>query len=147
MYESDAHGQLLNMGGKLGLRYLGCHKPNSKASLLEPKRAVCLGFNNLTTVIVLGRSLQNCDGIGTGTVPSDKYILPFCTNFPSHDSFVIMKASLFYDVKKGVKGGKNQITKGHLQHYHVLVGFQMTVSGKRHMTTCPSTSQTLLSPK
>jgi len=79
--------------------------------------------------------LQNCDDLGED--PTSKYILPFCTNFPSHDSFVISKASLFYEAKPNLS--KDKLDKADvLLDYHVLAGFQMTVSGSGKFQDKPS---------
>ena len=89
LYESEAHGKLLNTREPLALQYLGCHKPNGDGSILQPRQTVSLNLNTLATQIVLGRSLHNCEDLGDD--PTSKYILLFCT----HNSFVILKASLY----------------------------------------------------
>jgi hypothetical protein len=135
LYESDSHRKLLNMRDPLVLEYLGCHKPNGDGSLLKPRQRVTLNLNALATNIVLGRSLQNCGDLGDD--PTSKYILPFCTNFPSLDSFVISKASVFYERKPKLPKKKLN-TAETLLDCHVLVGFQMTVSGSGKFADKPS---------
>ena len=82
----------------------------------------------LTAKVVLGRLLRKLVLAPTDSVES-VYLLPFCTNFPSHNSFTFVKASKFYDAAAHLSNSARTQTTAFLEGTYVLVAFQMTVSG------------------
>lgn len=78
--------------------------------------------------IILGRSLSNVQ-LTPGNSAESIYLLPFCTNFPSHDSSVFMKASEIYVPSASPSTQAHAEVAAELAASYVLVGFQMAVSG------------------
>jgi hypothetical protein len=66
------------------------------------------------------------------------FVLPFCTNFQSHDSFIIVTASELLEPCRGLQPTDKCIAENWLVGLHVLVGFQMTISGSGKYKDEPS---------
>lgn len=130
LYEIEMHKMLGGGSSHMDAFLLGCHEASRiHVRNVKAKQTACFGFNAVRQFNFPGHSLENFCFASDADVEK-AYIQPIATNFPTHDSFVLMKASTFFE---GLPG-KNQSLDGLL----VLVGLQMTVSGSGDVQDKPS---------
>jgi hypothetical protein len=131
LYENEMH-KLLAVGNSqtATATRLGCYQPNAnKCKDRTAKDEVSLSFGGLGVLCFPGQSLENFVFDDKSEL-ANAYILPITSNFPTHDSFVLMKASVFFDRTPGENSFHDDAW--------VLVGLQMTVSGSSEARDKPS---------
>lgn len=132
LYEPEVH-RMITGGNKIACKatLLGVHIPvRDKFPGLLVKNSVDIEVGDSEAIYFPGRSLRNFQFCDANEIPN-AYLLPVSTNFPTHDSFKLMKASMFFE---GKHAGGVAID----EDLWVLVGFQMTVSGSGEATDKPS---------
>ncbi|KAL3905230.1 MAG: hypothetical protein SGILL_009759 [Bacillariaceae sp.] len=130
LYEIEMHKQLSGGGLRMEAFLLGCHEASRKhVTNVQAKQSASLDFKAVLPCNFPGYSLENfC--IESDADVEKMYIQPIATNFPTHDSFVLTKASAFFEPLPG----KKVCLDGLL----VLVGLQITVSGSGDSKDKPS---------
>lgn len=137
LYEESMHRQLLERPTELRLRYLGHHEKHVSTNYRQKEDVTLRLPASLRVKVALGFSLSAVEWADNDLCDST-YVQPFGPNFPCHDAFVFVKASMFYELNPALDKKQSVLLQRHLDESFVLVGLQMTVSGSGHYADKPS---------
>ena len=143
LYEEEVHKRLFAMpsfAANITVTLLGCHGLSQEVVKHRiAKSEMSLDFARASVVHFPGKSLGNiyleCEDNLFGT-----YFHPLTPNFPTHDSFVICKASDFFEAYPQSRPKDREAMEATLTSSVVVVGLQMTVTGSNNAIDKPSHS-------
>ena len=113
---------------------------------IVPKKTPTVNFARTSVLYFPGKSLQNArignltlgNITGQSTDLPSVYFHPLTSNFPTHDSFVVCKASDWFEANSQSTEEDQLETNKKLANRYVLVGLQLTVSGSDNGEDKPS---------
>lgn len=144
LYEEEFHRLMFAVrdgeSKPTALKLLGSHEPNAKkVTDRVPKENPYLDFARSSVLHFPGKSLANAR-LKCSDDPLSAYFHPLTSNFPTHDSFIVCKASCFFQANPESKKKVQEQMETTLANSVVLVGLQQTVSGSDDASDKPSHS-------
>lgn len=119
------------------LKYLGVH--SETANDWAPKDEPTMDFGREDVLHFPGNSVTNAR-LRASDDPPNIYFHPLTDSYPTHDSFIVCAASVFFAAKSGLSPIKKKEVEALLAAHVVVVGLQQTVSGSDEVDCKPSHS-------